>query len=83
MLRTIVKRNGEFEKFSPEKLNKLSQWATATMTPGEEDVDWSQIALNSIKQLYDGCSTKDIVRSLVESCVAEQKEPYLYAAENY
>ena len=80
MLRTIVKRNGQEEAFSPEKLNKLSQWATQTMTPGEEDVDWSQIALQSIKQLYDGCSTKDIVRALVESCVAEQKEPYLYAA---
>lgn len=80
MLRTIVKRNGKEEAFSPEKLNKLSQWATKTMTPGEEDVDWSNIALQSIKQLYDGCSTKDIVKALVESCVAEQKEPYLYAA---
>ena len=80
MLRTIVKRNGQMEAFSPEKLNKLSQWATRTMTPGEEDVDWSQIALQSIKQLYDGCTTKDIVKALVDSCVAEQKEPYLYSA---
>ena len=80
MIRTIVKRNGTVEDFSPEKLNKLSQWATSTLTPGEEDVDWSQIALQSIKQLYDRCSTKDIVRALVDSCVAEEKEPYLYAA---
>lgn len=80
MIRTVTKRNGKTEPFSPEKLNKLSLWATKTLTSGEDAVDWSHIALQAIKRLYDGCSTTDIINALIQACIAEEKESYLYSA---
>lgn len=80
MIEYIIKRDGSLEKFSPNKLNKLSRWASDTLNPGEDSVDWSYIALQAIKQLHDRCSTDDIMNALISVCLAEKKETYLFAA---
>lgn len=80
MIRTVVKRNGVSEPFSHEKLNKLSQWTTDVLTPQEYNIDWSNIALNAVKRLYDGCTTEDIVKALIQSCLDKHDEGYSYAA---
>lgn len=80
MIKTVIKRDGSEEPFSHEKLNKLSQWTTDVLTPQEHDIDWSQIALDAVKRLYNNCTTEDIVKALIQSCLDKHEEGYLYAA---
>lgn len=80
MIKTVIKRDGSSEPFSHEKLNKLSQWTTDVLTPQEHNIDWSQIALDAVKRLYNNCTTEDIVKALIQSCLDKHEEGYLYAA---
>ena len=80
MIKTVIKRDGSEEPFSHEKLNKLSQWTTDVLTPQEHNIDWSQIALDAVKRLYNNCTTEDIVKALIQSCLDKHEEGYLYAA---
>lgn len=83
MINHVVKRNGKKVKFQPDKLNKLASWAT------EHNVSWSQIALNGLKKLSDGCSVQDIMKALMQACLDERTESHLqvagkiYAADLY
>lgn len=63
MINTVVKRNGSSVEFSAEKLNKWAEWAA------ESKVSWSEIVMNAIKKLTDGCSTKDIHKALIDTCL--------------
>ena len=80
MIKTVIKRDGTEEPFSHEKLNKLSQWTTDVLTPQEHNIDWSEIALDAVKRLYNNCNTEDIVQALIQSCLDRREEGYLYAA---
>lgn len=80
MITTVIKRDGAEEAFSHEKLNKLSQWTTEVLTPEEYNIDWSQIALDAVKRLHNRCTTEDIIKALIQSCLDRQQEGYLYAA---
>lgn len=80
MINTVIKRDGTEEAFSHEKLNKLAKWTSAVVTDQESNVDWSHIALDAMKKLHNKCTTEDIVKSLIQVCLDEQTEGYLYAA---
>lgn len=73
MIKTVIKRNGQAVPFEPEKLNKLSSWATG-------NINWSDIALKSFKKLEDGCTVSDIVTALISTCIDKQEEEYFKIA---
>lgn len=80
MINTVIKRDGSEEAFSHEKLNKLAKWTSSVVTHQESEVDWSHIALDAVKKLHNRCTTEDIVKALIQVCLDEQSEGYLYAA---
>lgn len=80
MINVVIKRNGQEEQFSSEKLNKLSQWTSEVIDPSEESVDWSYIALEAVKKLHDRCTTNQIVDALIQACIDQKTEGYSYAA---
>lgn len=74
MITTIIKRNGRKVKFQPEKLNKLADWAA------DHNVEWSEIALNSIKMLHDECTVQQLVEAMIQFCIEQRTENHLYVA---
>ena len=74
MINHVIKRNGKKARFQPDKLNKLASWAT------EHNVSWSQIALNGLKKLSDGCTVQDIMQALIKACIDERSQSHLSVA---
>ena len=75
----IKKRNGQTESFSADKINRVLQWGIE----GIKDVSFEDIAMNAHLSFFDGMSTKDIHKSLVESAanlISEQKPNYQWVA---
>lgn len=71
MIKTVIKRNGEAVPFDAAKLNKWGEWAT------KEDLAWSDIVLNALDNLYEGCTTVDIHKAMINACVDKKSEKYL------
>ena len=71
MIKSVVKRNGEVVEFDPNKLNKWAEWAS------ESKVSWSEIVMSATKKLSDMCSTKDIHKALIDTCL--EKATYQHA----
>lgn len=59
----ILKRNGDKEKYNPEKINKILNWAVE----GISNVSASEIAMHSNISLYGGMATDAIHQTLVEA----------------
>lgn len=74
MIRTVIKRDGSREQFDPEKLNKWAEYATA------HSVRWSEIAMATVAQLYDGCTTDDIHQAMINACTNKKTEKHLKVA---
>ena len=80
MIEYIIKRDGREEPFSSEKFNKLTKWSSDITSDGEADVDWSELALDAVKRLYNGCTTDEILQALINACLDKDKEAYFYIA---
>lgn len=74
LINHVIKRNGRKVKFQPDKLNKLSSWAST------EGVSWSQIALTGLKKLSDNCTVQDIIIALIQTCLDAKTEAHLKVA---
>lgn len=74
MIRNVIKRDGTQEQFDPEKLNKWAEYATA------HSVRWSEIAMATVAQLYDGCTTDDIHQAMINACTNKKTEKHLKVA---
>ena len=59
----VMKRRGEKEDFSVEKIHKVVQWATK----GINGVSFSDIEMNANLSLYDGISSSEIHQILIKS----------------
>lgn len=70
-IKTVVKANGEKVAFDAEKLNKWGEWAT------KNDLSWSELALDTLDNLYEGCSTKDIHQAMINACVDKKTLKHL------
>lgn len=76
---TIVKRSGKREKFSPDKINKILQWACEDV----KNVSFEQVAMNAHLQFFDGITSKDIHNTLIEAAaglITEQTSQYQQVA---
>lgn len=65
-IKTIIKRNGNIEEFIPSKLNKWGQWAANNLT---DRVDWSEIILETVKNLDESVSSKKLQQTLIKTCI--------------
>uniref|UniRef100_A0A6C0JVP5 ribonucleoside-diphosphate reductase n=1 Tax=viral metagenome TaxID=1070528 RepID=A0A6C0JVP5_9ZZZZ len=65
-IKTIIKRNGNIEEFIPSKLNKWGQWAANNLT---DRVDWSEIILETVKNLDDSVTSKKLQQTLIKTCI--------------
>lgn len=70
MIERVVKRNGEIEEFSAEKLNKWAEYAT------EQGGNWSEIAQKTFKRLPQVASTQDIHQTMIDVCLSKQTIEY-------
>lgn len=61
----VTKRNGSIEKFNPDKIHKVVEWAIE----GLSGVSLSDVIVNARIKFYDNISSSDIHGTLVRSAV--------------
>ena len=66
-IKTVIKRNGEEEQFSPEKTEHWAQWASENLP----DIDWNAVVQAAWKKCSDKCSTQDLQQAMIDACVVE------------
>jgi ribonucleoside-diphosphate reductase alpha chain len=75
----IVKRNGDKEDFSVEKIHKVLEWATNDIN----GVSFSDIEMNANLSIYDGITSEDIHQVLIKSAndlISTSNPNYQYVA---
>jgi ribonucleoside-diphosphate reductase alpha chain len=73
MIRTIIKRNGNQEAFSPEKVNGWGSWAAKTLG---SSVDWPSIVLDTVNKCPEVCTSQQLQETLIEVCLQQQTWEY-------
>lgn len=66
-IKTVIKRTGEEEQFSPEKLEHWAEWAAEKLP----DIDWHKVAEAAWRKCSDGCSTQDLQQAMIDACVVD------------
>lgn len=74
MIKNVTKSDGTLEPFNPEKLNKWAEFASG------HDVDWSAIALEATRKCYDGCTTSELHKAMIDACVEREDHKHLKMA---
>lgn len=75
----VVKRDGNKEDFSVEKIHKVLEWAT----DGINGVSFSDIEMNANLSIYDGITSEDIHQVLIKSAndlISQSAPNYQYVA---
>lgn len=70
VIKTVIKRDGSEQEFSPEKLNRWAEYATKT------GGNWSEISLETYKRLPDKVKTSDIHQTMINVCLDKEKIEY-------
>ena len=70
MINTVVKSDGSSVPFEPERLNK------AAIFGDDGSGNWSHIAMDAYKRLYDGCTTREVNQALIDACVSRKDEAH-------
>lgn len=68
MITNVVKSDGTIVPFEPERLNK------AAIFGADNNLIWSQVALDAYKRLYDGCTTKEVHQAMINVCVDKKDQ---------
>lgn len=66
MIKHIIKRNGETEEFTPNKLNHWAEWASKELN---DRVDWSGVTLEVYKDLPETVSSQELQQKMIDVCV--------------
>lgn len=69
MIKTIIKRTGAEEDFSPSKLNGWGIWASKTLG---NHVDWSSVVLEAVSQCPEVCSSQLLQETLIKVCLTKK-----------
>lgn len=81
MIKTIIKRDGRKEPFTPSKVNGWGQWAAKNL---EGKVDWSSIVLKTVSSLGETVTTQELQDKLIQNCLnMESWSYYLMAGRLY
>lgn len=73
MIESIIKRNGELEPFSPEKVNGWGQWASRKLGAS---VDWGSVVIDAVNKCSKVCSSLDLQKALIEVCLSRKTWEY-------
>lgn len=73
MIEFIVKRDGAEEAFSPDKLNRWSEWAAQYLGGF---VDWAGIAMRTVSKLPAKCSSQELQLALIQECKDQKSWAY-------
>ncbi|GBU09236.1 ribonucleoside-diphosphate reductase 1 alpha subunit [Gammaproteobacteria bacterium] len=70
----IIKSNGVRQEFNADKLNKWAEFAASFK------VDWSPIALSAYRKCFDGCTTLELHKAMIDACVEQEDHKHLQMA---
>lgn len=70
MITKVIKSDGSEVVFDPERLNK------AAIFGDDGNGNWSHIALDAYKRLYDGCTTKEVNQAIIDACISRKDEAH-------
>jgi len=73
MIKTIIKRDGSSELFSPSKVNGWGEWAAKTLGI---HVDWSMIVIEAVNNCPDTCSSQQLQETLIKTCLSQKTWEY-------
>lgn len=73
MIESIIKRNGELEPFSPDKVNGWGQWASKKLGTS---VDWGSVVIDAVNKCHKVCSSLDLQKALIEVCLSRKTWEY-------
>lgn len=74
MINYVMKSDGSKEEFDPNKLNKWAEFAS------NHSVNWSEISLKAYRKCYDGCTTKELHKAMIDACVEKEDHKHLQMA---
>lgn len=66
MIKTIIKRDGRVEDFSPEKINGWGEWAAHSLGGY---VDWSSVTMDAVAGLPEYCESEKLQLALIQACL--------------
>jgi len=84
LLKTIIKRNGQREKFNPDKANGWGEWGAKTLGGA---VDWGAAVLHSASTQGEECTSDEFQDGLIAYCLDQNDDPHsrmagrLYASQ--
>ncbi|UDW09952.1 ribonucleoside-diphosphate reductase subunit alpha [Escherichia coli] len=70
MITKVIKSDGSEVVFDPERLNK------AAIFGDDGNGNWSHIALDAYRRLYDGCTTKEVNQAIIDACISRKDEAH-------
>ena len=73
MIKTIIKRDGSLEEFSPKKVNGWGEWAAKTLGT---HVNWSAIVIEAVSKCPEICSSKQLQETLISTCLSQKTWEY-------
>lgn len=73
MIERIIKRDGNFEDFSPRKLNGWGEWASKTLG---SDVSWSEVVLHVASTSSPEITSKQLQQAFIDYCLTKRSFAY-------
>jgi ribonucleoside-diphosphate reductase alpha chain len=73
MIRSIIKRDGTLQDFTPSKVNQWGIWSASTLG---DRVDWSSIVLEAVRDAKEVISSQDLQWLLIKKCISQKDWPH-------
>ncbi len=73
MLKTIIKRDGREEAYSPNKLNHWGMWASKHLG---DRVDWSGVVTDTIKEMPEKVDSQTLQLEMINQCLQRKDWPH-------
>ncbi|MBP7178149.1 MAG: ribonucleoside-diphosphate reductase subunit alpha [Moraxellaceae bacterium] len=76
-LKSIIKRDGRIEPYTPKKLNGWGRWAASAIG---SKVDWSSIVINAVNTMPAVVSSGQLQEKLIQNCLDKETWSYYLMA---
>ncbi|HQX90655.1 MAG TPA: ribonucleotide reductase N-terminal alpha domain-containing protein, partial [Moraxellaceae bacterium] len=76
-LKSIIKRDGRIEPYTPKKLNGWGRWAADAVG---NKVDWSSIVINAVSSMPAVVSSGQLQEKLIQNCLDKETWSYYLMA---
>lgn len=73
MIKTIIKRDGSSQEFSPNKVNGWGVWAAKTLGG---HVDWSSVVIDAVNICEEECTSRKLQETLIDTCLQRKSWEY-------